>query len=225
MDRKIMNRALQVYGALLLEMVLFFIGAGTLEVLRGWLYFGMYFAYIVVNSAILLKRAPDLIRARSELKKGEAWDRYIIVAYTALSMFLLPYLAGLDAGRLLPEFSAEMIIIGVMVFVSGGALVTWSMLVNRYFEGSARIQKENGQTVISAGPYALIRHPGYLGMLLFLTSMVLIVGSAYAVIPAFALIAVMVVRTDLEDIMLRKKLRGYLRYSRRVRYRLIPHVW
>ncbi len=112
MDRRIMNRALQVYGALLLEMVLFFIGAGTLEVLRGWLYFGMYFAYVVVNSAILLKRAPDLIRARSELKKEEAWDRYIIVAYTALSMFLLPYLAGLDAGRLLPEFSAEMIIIG-----------------------------------------------------------------------------------------------------------------
>ena len=46
-----------------------------------------------------------------------------------------------------------------------------------------------------------------------------------AFIPAPAAAAVLILRTALEDRLLRRELPGYEAYARKVRYRLLPGVW
>jgi hypothetical protein len=88
-----------------------------------------------------------------------------------------------------------------------------------------RIQTERGHSVITRGPYRIVRHPGYFAMLVAVPASALAVGSWLALIPAFAFSAVIVRRTTLEDRYLRQVLPGYLGYADSVCYRLLPGIW
>jgi len=88
-----------------------------------------------------------------------------------------------------------------------------------------RIQSDRGQTVCKDGPYRFVRHPGYVGGILFGLASPLVLGSFWALIPALAGAMLLVVRTYLEDRTLKEELRGYNEYAREVRHRLIPHIW
>jgi len=88
-----------------------------------------------------------------------------------------------------------------------------------------RIQTERGHSVITSGPYQIVRHPGYFAMLVAVPASALAVGSWLALLPAFAFSAVIVRRTTLEDRYLRQVFPGYLGYADSVRYRLLPGVW
>ena len=56
-------------------------------------------------------------------------------------------------------------VLGTLVFVAGYFLMLWAMSVNAFFSQAVRIQTERGHTVVTDGPYAYVRHPGYVGML------------------------------------------------------------
>ena len=53
----------------------------------------------------------------------------------------------------------------------------------------------------------------------------MILGSWWAFLPAGALAAVVVVRTALEDRMLRDEMPGYSEYAAKTRFRLVPFAW
>ena len=97
--------------------------------------------------------------------------------------------------------------------------------VNRFFSGTVRIQTERGHRVVTGGPYRFVRHPGYLGGVISYLAMPLILGSAWAYIPAAVGMAVTAIRAALEDRTLKKELPGYLEYTQATRYRLIPGIW
>jgi protein-S-isoprenylcysteine O-methyltransferase Ste14 len=99
------------------------------------------------------------------------------------------------------------------------------MVENEYFSAVARIQKDRGQNVVSSGPYRVVRHPSYAGALLASLAQPFMLSTLWALIPAGATAAALVVRTYLEDRMLRRELAGYQGYAERTRYRLIPGVW
>ena len=115
--------------------------------------------------------------------------------------------------------------VGLVVFVAGSALLIASMVVNPFFEKTVRIQAERGHRVIDTGPYAFVRHPGYVGFLAWIVSAPLLLGSVWAWVPALLGVVGVVVRTALEDRTLRRELTGYDEYARRVPFRLIPGVW
>ncbi|UCF44662.1 MAG: isoprenylcysteine carboxylmethyltransferase family protein, partial [Candidatus Bathyarchaeota archaeon] len=94
-----------------------------------------------------------------------------------------------------------------------------------YFEQTVRVQKDRGHRVISGGPYQIVRHPGYLGGILYALSFPLIIGSIYTFIPAGIYVLLMVTRTLLEDRTLQRGLCGYKEYAKKVRYRLLPWLW
>ena len=114
---------------------------------------------------------------------------------------------------------------GLALFVPGWALVTWSMSANPFFEKQVRIQKNHGHYVIDNGPYALARHPGYVGFIAVLLATPLLLVSVRTLIPAVIAALLLAIRTALEDRMLQAELPGYREYASRVRYRLIPGVW
>lgn len=99
------------------------------------------------------------------------------------------------------------------------------MVVNRFFSTAIRIQTDRAHQVVSRGPYAVVRHPGYLGMIVAAPASVLALGSWWALAPALAYSALVARRVATEDHFLHERLDGYPAYATRVRYRLIPGVW
>jgi protein-S-isoprenylcysteine O-methyltransferase Ste14 len=90
---------------------------------------------------------------------------------------------------------------------------------------ASTIQVEEGQPVVSTGPYAYVRHPMYSGALLLIAAMPLALGSWLSVLLIVPFFPVLVWRILDEEDFLGKNLPGYAEYMRRVRYRLIPQVW
>jgi protein-S-isoprenylcysteine O-methyltransferase Ste14 len=124
-----------------------------------------------------------------------------------------------------PALGIEYYAAAVLLFIAGWSLTSWAMVSNKYFEGAVRIQKERDHRVVSTGPYAVIRHPGYAGMILFYASMPPGLGSFYGLVPVLFLAAVFIFRTHFEDEMLRNELEGYKEYAKKTRYRLLPGIW
>jgi protein-S-isoprenylcysteine O-methyltransferase Ste14 len=116
-------------------------------------------------------------------------------------------------------------VVGYVPFLAGLGLVTWAEAVNKFFEPTVRIQTDRGHRVIDTGPYAVVRHPGYVGFTLLFLGAPVCLGSVWALIPAIAASALLVVRTRWEDETLQAELPGYAEYARRVQYKWIPGVW
>jgi protein-S-isoprenylcysteine O-methyltransferase Ste14 len=90
---------------------------------------------------------------------------------------------------------------------------------------ASTIQVEEGQPVVSSGPYAYVRHPMYSGALLFIAAIPLALGSWWGFLLVIPLFPVLVWRILDEEHFLCKNLAGYAEYLQRVRYRLVPWVW
>ena len=223
---KAIQLALAAVAAVVLFAVIIFWPAGRLDWVAGWLYVGIV-AMNYLGNVIYLKRVnPELLEARMRMAKGtKHWDIVwgVIFGPMLISIYIV---AGLDVVRFeWTTMSPLFWWIGLILFLMGTALFSWSMGVNPFFEKTVRIQSERGHRVIDTGPYAFVRHPGYLGFFGWCLSAPLLLGSRWAFLPAILSVVGLVVRTALEDRTLHEELEGYEAYSKRVRYRLLPGVW
>lgn len=219
-------RAAQIGVMFLLIAALLFGAAGTLDWVWGWLYLGIYLASTLVN-AWFLRRSPELVAERGRPAEAmPSWDRWLGGLWALAEFIALPLVAGLDVrlGWTGPVDTAWHVAGGV-VFAAGLGLFGWAMIANAYFSTAARIQRDRGQTVCREGPYRFVRHPGYAGSILQSVGGPLLLGSAWALLPAVAAVAAITARTWFEDRMLRAELPGYAEYATEVRRRLVPLVW
>jgi protein-S-isoprenylcysteine O-methyltransferase Ste14 len=135
--------------------------------------------------------------------------------------------APLDAGRL--HWSAEipdlLRLIAIALSTGSFFLVVRAMMANRFFSPVIRVQGERGHGVIDHGPYAVVRHPGYFGMVLFAPAAALALGSWWALIPAGIYSSLILRRVFVEDRFLHANLVGYAEYAGRVPHRVIPGIW
>jgi protein-S-isoprenylcysteine O-methyltransferase Ste14 len=179
----------------------------------------------VLVASWVRRQNPALFERRSQTGFGTPeWDKKIVLAirYAALSIFLL---AGFDSGReaRFPElWSAGL---GVVLYLSGLALFAKTITTNPFFEGMVRHQVEQGHRVIREGPYARVRHPGYVAFLLIFAALPCLLGSAWALAGTGALLGLFMLRIVKEERLLADSLSGYKDYQASVRYRLLPGVW
>jgi protein-S-isoprenylcysteine O-methyltransferase Ste14 len=223
------KRIIVIYLSMVFTAVLFFGSAGRIDLPRGWAYV-IITALVQTNIFIVaLVRFPEMaevVNARGEMKMVKTWDKVFAFLYALTSMLLLPLIAGLDVGRYQwSELSLWWMVPGVIMLISAMLFSTWALLENKFFELAVRIQKERGQKVIMTGPYAIVRHPGYIAFILLYFSFPLIVGSFCALFVSLLIALLLVVRTALEDATLQKELEGYIDYTTKTRYRLIPFFW
>lgn len=208
---------------------LLFFAAGTTDWPMLWAWLGVYFGIFGSVAVVVGWRNPDLIEERihGERKADvKRWDRVIVMAVAVVLPPLSWMVAALDF-RLgwSPRPAAAPALAALALVALANSLVAWAMATNRYFSAIVRIQKDRGHTVVSTGPYALIRHPGYVGAIVMHLATPVALGSRPALAVGALTAVLFVVRTALEDRTLHRELDGYAVYAGRVRWRLVPRIW
>ena len=221
--RKLRNIFLSFLINLVFIAVLF-VAAGSFNWFWAWMLVLIMVASTTLGVVLL---DPGLIEERTGVKKGyERRDFPLAFIIGRLGPLAVIIIAGLDfrfdwSGPL-PSIYA---VLGLALFIVGYVPILWAMRENRFFSGVVRIQKERGHHVVTTGPYRFVRHPGYLGSIIYMLALPFALTSYWAFIPAVATVIVVVVRTALEDDTLKRELEGYIEYTKRVCYRLLPGVW
>jgi protein-S-isoprenylcysteine O-methyltransferase Ste14 len=199
-------------------------GAGTLAWASGWLYVLALVGGLLLHRRYVARRNPGVLGRRRAIGEGTpAWDRAWLAVFWPL-MLAVPLVAGIDVGRVHhPALGAWAWPAGGALLGAGLAISARAMAVNPFFEGTVRLQPS--QRVVDAGPYRRVRHPGYVGLALWPLATPLLLRSRSAFVPSLLAAGWVVVRTALEDALLRRQLEGYADYAARVRHRLVPGVW
>lgn len=206
--------------------VFMFLPAGDWAWLKGWLFIVVFLVTMTIVSIYLLRVNPEVVAARTHsYQDTKRWDK-ILLGFLFPSIYAIIPVAALDDGRF-HWFPVSWWVSGVgyILFFAGMGIVTWAEAVNKFFEVTVRIQTERGQTVIDAGPYTIVRHPGYVAGIFLCVGTALCLGSVWALIPAGLASGLLILRTRWEDRTLQAELPGYKEYTQRVRSRLIPGVW
>lgn len=206
--------------------VVFFIAAGTIDIFRAWVYIVIYAIGGLALGWLLFKKSPQLLNDRGEVKPGvKQLDKLLILSYFLLAIIITPLVAGLDhryGWNLLPDVY---LYVGIFLYLMSMVLVIRPMLHNPFFEGLVRIQEEKNHRVINTGPYGIVRHPGYVGLLVGSFGLPLAFGSVWSLVPTGLMVIVIIFRTWFEDKTLQEELEGYKDYCEEVRYRLVPYIW
>lgn len=203
------------------------ISAGNLFWINAWIFSGLSFSSWLLYMIILYKNHPDLINERGKFiqKSTKKFDKFFYYFYLPLNFSLL-IIAGFDTNRFnwssMPFWS---IYLGIFISIFSTVFAFWAASVNTHLEATVRIQKDRNHQVCSSGPYNFVRHPSYVGFIVSILSMPLIFGSWWAFVPSFIIVILIFIRTYLEDKTLLNELPGYVEYSKKTRYRLIPFLW
>jgi protein-S-isoprenylcysteine O-methyltransferase Ste14 len=215
---------LLIFVAILAAIV--FISAGRWDWLTGWLYMGMY-ALVTSVGVFVVPLDPELVEERTQIKEGvKEWDKRLVSVGSLFYPLAILIVAGLDARwGWSPALPAWLPWVALGVAAAGNLLSIWATAANKFYGRFVRIQKERGHRVISEGPYRYLRHPGYLGQIIFGLASALALASLWTLIPGGLFAGLLVVRTALEDRVLQEELEGYRDYTGRVRYRLLPPIW
>ena len=135
-----------------------FASAGRVDVPMFWVYLAVHSGAQLAMALLVFRRNRDLLEERQRPGQGaKAWDQVILRIYFLFTLALF-VVAGLDVGRYhwsgLGLWSA---VAGTVLFVLGSIVMTWAMLVNTHFEATVRIQRDRDHTVITGGPYRVVR--------------------------------------------------------------------
>lgn len=221
-----LNYLIRVGFQVIVGIIIFFATSGVISYLRGWIYFITYSFSTIFGVIYLSKSNPEVLNERAkERKNTEQWDKVLLSLYIPLAFYVIYIVAGLDIRFGWSHIPMLYTYPSLVIIILSSILGIWAMSSNANFEATSRIQNDRIQDVCTSGPYKLVRHPGYLAIILWAIAIPFVFGSLYMLIPSFLIIVVIVVRTGLEDKMLIEKLAGYMDYSSKTKYRLLPFIW
>jgi len=165
--------------------------------------------------------------ARERRRRGQPGEDPLRLGLIRLLFVTLFVIALLDIGRFHWSDSVPRAVQLPALALAAAALtwILWAVSVNRFFIPVIRVQPERAHQVVSAGPYGLVRHPGYAGLALAAPACALALGSWWTLLPAVALASLFVARAAHEDRFLIARLDGYPAYAAGVRWRLLRGVW
>ncbi len=224
MERGALRRTVLVRfggGAVVLGAILF-LPAGTLRWWEAWLFLATLFIPMAFAAGYLIAHDPALVERRLTLREERSRQKTIVALSGVLWLvaFLVP---GFDHRFGWSSVPAWVAVLADGLVLAGYLIFFLTVRENSFAARTIRV--EEGQSVISTGPYAVVRHPMYSGIGLMMVFAPLALGSWWSMIPGLAAPAFLVFRILDEEKALAAALPGYTEYTRRVRWRLIPGVW
>jgi len=223
MKPDIKKRLIQVVSTFIIQAILLFVFAGTIRWYWAWLFMFLGIIILCINYFVL---PAEVMEERGRKKENvKKWDK-ILTSINIIPILGIFIFSGLDyrfhwsTGQAISNH-----VLGLLFYFLGSMLFTWSMVSNKFFSTMVRLQNERGHKVATSGPYRYVRHPGYVGYILMVLAIPFALGTLYGLFMSGIVATLFIIRTALEDLTLKKELKGYLEYSRKVKYRLIPYIW
>jgi protein-S-isoprenylcysteine O-methyltransferase Ste14 len=205
---------------------MFFSIAGRVDWVGAWVLLGLSAGFFLIGGASMIRRNPDLVRERMKAGGPAASGDAVLVGIYRFGVCALFITAALDGGRYRwSHVPLALAVAGAAAIVAGFGMIWWCSATNAYLSSVVRIQSERGHRVVDAGPYAHVRHPMYVGLIVLVFGMSLVLGSWLALVPALIAAVALARRIQLEERVLTADLDGYADYTTRVTARLVPGVW
>jgi len=199
--------------------------AGRLDWPRGWFFVALCIITLAATIPVFRRENPRILRTRLEKMHGAKRFDQVALAILISSLLACLAISGLNARFGWSSLPFEWTYLGLVLFIAGFIPIGMAVVTNPFIESTLRIQEERGHVAVTTGPYRVIRHPMYFGVLLLTASWPLLLGSIWTYAPWAVVAVTLLVRTALEDRTLLRELPGYQEYARHTRYRLIPQVW
>ena len=205
--------------------LLLFVPAGTLGYWQAWVYLVVFIGASALTTIDLMRRDPALLARRMSggpTAEKRATQRVIMLVASAgfIALLVVPALDHRFGWSYVPIW---VVIAGDVLVVVGFALIARVYRENTYTSATIQIAKD--QTVVSTGPYAIVRHPMYASAMLYLVGTPLALGSYWGLVAFVAMLPALIWRLFDEERMLANDLAGYKDYQRKVPHRLVPFIW
>jgi len=199
--------------------------AGTFDYWQGWAFIVAFALATLVPSAYLAVTNPDALRRRMQAgptAETRPLQKLIsVVAFGSLAAMIA--VSALDHRFGWSEVPAAVSVIGVALVAVGLTIAMLVTIQNGY--AAANITVESGQQLSSTGWYGFVRHPMYFGNVILMIGIPLALGSYWGLLIVVAGLAVLALRINDEEALLKQDLAGYREYMDTVHYRLLPYVW
>jgi protein-S-isoprenylcysteine O-methyltransferase Ste14 len=216
--------AASLFGLVLFGVLVFW-PAGTFDYWQAWVFLAVFGAVSFGPSMYWALRRPEVLRRRMHagpMAETRPAQKVATVGITATVVALL-VVSALDHRFGWSQVPTPVVVVGdVLVAVGLGMAM---MVVNQNNYAASTITVEADQPVISTGLYGIVRHPMYAFALIMIAGMPLALGSYWGLVTTVPAVAVLALRIDDEEKMLRQELTGYRDYTQKVHYRLLPYVW
>ena len=219
--------AAQVGIVLIVYALPIFLPAGLRAWPAGWIFLLLWFGFWLFELAWLFQHNPALFQERMRVSAADqkGWDRIFPLL---INLTLFAWLLYISFDVLRWHWSPVPLwlqIVGAIFLLGSFIIFFLTFRENSFLSPVVRLQAERGQTVISSGPYQLVRHPMYAAMGLVVISVPLLLGAWVGTLLGLIFMLVLARRAVLEERTLRQELSGYAAYMTQVKYRLIPYIW
>ncbi len=223
MDKKLFSQALvKFFSGLLLAGLLLFLPAGTFGYWQAWLLIGILFVPMFIAGLIMMKKSPELLRKRLNVKE-EQNEQKLVILFSGLLFLAVFVIAGLNFRFGWIVLPAAVSYAAAAVFLAGYALYAEVLKENEYL--SRTIEVQEGQKVVDTGLYGVVRHPMYMCTLFLFLAMPLILGCLFSFAVMLLYFPIIAKRIRNEEAVLEEGLPGYTEYKKRVKYRIVPGIW
>jgi protein-S-isoprenylcysteine O-methyltransferase Ste14 len=201
---------------------LLFIPAGSLRFWNAWIFMGVLFIPMLSVIVYLIIRDPELLFKRMNTNEKENTQKKVVL-FTSLIFLSSLIISGLDFRFQWSKVPLVVVISSAIIVLTGYILFFMVMRQNSYASRVVEIQEK--QKVIDSGLYSIVRHPMYSAAILMFMFMPLVLGSFFALIPLVIFPFQMSTRMKNEELILEEGLEGYIEYTKKVRYKIIPLLW
>lgn len=202
--------------------VVLFIPAGTIYYWQGWLFLIILITLALFVTFYFINKAPEFLERRIKFKEKEHTQK-LIIAIADLVFFVGFITAGLDYRFGWSQVPAWIVIAADIIIVAGYYLIFLAFRENPY--AARTVETFPGHKLVDTGVYSIVRHPMYAGIIPMFIAMPLALGSFWAILFIIPVCAIVILRTINEEEVLKRELKGYADYCKRVPWRLIPQVW